>query len=44
MTFALITYGQRPIVFLMEDGEVKTTYHYRNIDEEQIVDFLTDED
>lgn len=40
MTYALITYGQRPMVFLLEDGEVKATCHYRNIDERQIVRFL----
>ncbi len=39
-TYSLITYGQRPIVFLMDDGEVVATCHYRNIDERQIVDFL----
>lgn len=39
-TFALITYGQRPMVFLMEDGKVKASYHYRNIDESQITAFL----
>jgi len=44
MTFALITYGQRPMVFLMDDGEVKATCHYRNIDEQQIVAFLNHED
>lgn len=41
LTFAYITYGQRPMVFLMEDGLVTVTCHYRNIDERQIVDFLT---
>lgn len=39
-TYSQITYGQRPIVFLMEDGQVVATCHYRNIDERQIVDFL----
>jgi len=39
-TYSLITYGQRPIVFLMDDGQVVATCHYRNIDEQQIVDFL----
>lgn len=42
-TFALITYGQRPMVFLMEDGRVKATCHYRNIDEGQITAFLRNE-
>lgn len=41
MTWALITYGQRPIVFLVEDGKVSATCHYRNISEQQIVDFLS---
>lgn len=40
MTFALITYGQRPIVFLVEDGKVVGTCHSRNIEEKRIVDFI----
>ncbi len=40
MTYALITYGQRPMVFLMEAGKVTATCHYRNIDEQQIAHFL----
>ncbi len=40
MTFALITYGQRPMLFLMENGKVTATCHYRNINEKQIVNFL----
>lgn len=40
MTFALITYGQRPMLMLMENGKVTATCHYRNINEKQIVDFL----
>ncbi len=40
MTFALITYGQRPMLLLIADGEVKATCHYRNISEKQIVQFL----
>ena len=40
MTFALITYGQRPMLMLIEDGKVTATCHYRNIDEKQLVDFL----
>lgn len=40
MTYALITYGQRPIVFLVDDGKVVGTCHYRNIDERRIADFL----
>lgn len=40
MTFALITYGQRPMLMLIDNGEVVATCHYRNIDEKQIVQFL----
>ena len=40
MTFALITYGQRPMLMLMENDKVTATCHYRNINEKQIVDFL----
>ena len=39
-TYARITYGQRPIVFLIDNGTVVTTCHYRNIDERQITDFI----
>ncbi len=39
-TYAHITYGQRPIVFLVDNGKVAATCHYRNISEEQIVEFL----
>lgn len=38
--FMRITYGQRPLVVLLDDGEVVATYHYRNISERQIADFL----
>lgn len=41
-TYSLITYGQRPMIFLIEDGEVKATYHYRNINEKQIIDFISE--
>ena len=40
LTYALITYGQRPIVFLMDQGTVTATCHYRNIDERRIVAFI----
>ena len=40
MTFALITYGQRPMLMLMENGKVTATCHYRKKKEKQIVDFL----
>lgn len=44
LTFALITYGQRPLVMLMENGKVQATCHYRNIDEKQICTFLSHEE
>jgi hypothetical protein len=44
MTFLKITYGQRPMVFLLDDGEVEATFHYRNIDEHRIDSFLRNED
>ena len=44
MTFLKITYGQRPMVFLLDDGEVEATFHYRNIDELRIDSFLRNED
>lgn len=40
LTYALITYGQRPIVFLTDQGRVVGTCHYRNIDERRLVEFL----
>lgn len=42
--FLRITYGQRPFIVLMDNGEVKITYHYRNISERQITKFLHGED
>lgn len=39
--FLDITYGQRPFILLLDDGHVLTTYHYRNINERQIVRHLT---
>lgn len=39
-TWAYITYGQRPMIFLMDGGKVEATCHYRNINEGQIVDFI----
>lgn len=44
MTFLYITYGQRPLIFLMDEGVVKATCHYRNISESQIKEFLLDEE
>lgn len=43
-TFAYITYGQRPMVFLIEDSKVVHTFNYRNIDEDVIVKFFEGED
>ena len=40
LNYALITYGQRPMVFLIDEGKVTATCHYRNINESRIVDFL----
>ncbi|MBQ0015652.1 MAG: DoxX family protein [Bacteroidales bacterium] len=39
-TFNHITYGRRPIILLMHDGHTEHSYHYRNIDEKQIAQFL----
>ncbi len=44
MTFLKITYGQRPMVFLLDDGNVEATFHYRNIDEHRIDSFLRNKD
>jgi len=44
MTYFRITYGQRPMVFLLDGAAVRATCHYRNIDENQIVRFLRHED
>ena len=38
--FLKITYGARPLIMLIDNGEVAYTYHYRNINERQIVRFL----
>ena len=38
--FLRITYGQRPFVVLLDDGHPVATYHYRNINERQVTDFL----
>ena len=40
LSYALITYGQRPIIFLTDSGKVTGTCHYRNIDERHIVEFI----
>ncbi|MBR6441736.1 MAG: DoxX family membrane protein [Bacteroidales bacterium] len=34
--FLDITYGQRPLIILMDDGRLVATYHYRNINEREI--------
>ena len=39
--FLRLTYGQRPLVMLLGDGEVEATFHSRNISERQIADFLS---
>lgn len=38
--FMEITYGSRPLVVLIADGEPVATYHYRNISERKIAAFL----
>lgn len=35
--FLHVTYGARPLVVLLSDGQPVATYHYRNINERQIV-------
>lgn len=40
--FMGITYGSRPLIMLVADGEVQGTYHYRNISERKMVEFLKD--
>ena len=39
--FIGVTFGQRPLVLLVDDGKPQTTYHYRNINERQISRFLS---
>lgn len=39
--FLKITYGQRPLVVMLDEGRPVVTYHYRNINERQISRFLT---
>ncbi len=38
--FLDITYGNRPLVMLLDADSVIATYHLRNIDEQQVTDFL----
>jgi hypothetical protein len=38
--FLRITFGQRPLVVLLDNGRPTVTYHYRNIHERQVVEFL----
>ncbi|MBR6292145.1 MAG: thioredoxin family protein [Bacteroidales bacterium] len=38
--FLRITYGARPLILMMDRDKVVATYHYRNINERQIVRFL----
>lgn len=40
--FMGITYGNRPLILLVADGEPQATYHYRNISERRIAEFLKD--
>jgi len=38
--FLDITYGQRPFILLLDNGVPVVTYHYRNINEKQVSNFL----
>lgn len=38
--FMDITYGSRPLVVLLDGGEPVATYHYRNISERRLAEFL----
>ena len=38
--FLHLTYGARPIILLMEEGRAVASYHYRNINESEIAQFL----
>lgn len=38
--FLKITYGQRPMIFLLDNGKPQMTFHYRNIDERRLAEFL----
>ena len=38
--FMGITYGNRPLIMLIADGEPQATYHYRNISEREVAEFL----
>ena len=38
--FLQLTYGARPIILLMDDGDTVASYHARNIDENEIAQFL----
>lgn len=35
-----ITFGSRPLMLLVDGQEVRATYHLRNVDEEEVSDFL----
>ncbi|MBO4586790.1 MAG: DoxX family membrane protein [Bacteroidales bacterium] len=38
--FVAITYGARPLLMLIDGQEVCATYHLRNVDEDEVTDFL----
>ncbi len=42
-TFIGITHGARPLVMLLDGRRVVRTYHMRNIDEKEVVTFLSEE-
>lgn len=39
-TWMRITLGQRPLIATVSDGQVVSTFHYRNLNEHHIVNFL----
>lgn len=41
--FLRITYGQRPFILLLDNGRPVVTYHYRNISERQVKNFLSND-
>ncbi|MBR1766921.1 MAG: thioredoxin family protein [Bacteroidales bacterium] len=41
--FVEITFGARPLMMLMDGGRVVRTYHLRNVDEDEVVEFLSGE-
>ncbi len=42
LLFLKITYGEFPLVLLVEDGEVTASYAYRNLKEDTLIEFLSE--